>query len=79
MADRSALPDHQLPPPDEKEFTSITASALDPDSLSATPFNAKLSLVLADVASANTVVWDDDGSIKIVEKVRSVVVGSGYT
>jgi len=75
-AGRSVLPNYQLGF-GISELTSTTARALDPGSWSATAFNAKCSRVLAEVASANTVVCVDEGSINIDEKVNRVVVGSG--
>lgn len=53
--DISGLPSCQLPLRG-LELTSTTARALDPGSWSATAFNAKCNRVLAEVASANTVV-----------------------
>jgi len=76
MADIFVLPTYELKLRNGK-LTSMTARALDPGSWSATAFNAKCSRVLAEVASANTVVCVEKGSVNIDEKVKSVVVGSG--
>jgi hypothetical protein len=73
---RSVLPDCQLGPRRDK-LTSTTARALEPGSRSATAFNAKCNRVRAEVASANTVVCVEEGSMNIDEKVNRVVVGRG--
>jgi hypothetical protein len=73
---RFVMPDCQLDLR-KSQLTSTTARALDPGSWSATAFNAKCNRVLAEVASANTVVWVEEGSMNIDENVKRVVVGSG--
>jgi hypothetical protein len=58
-------------------LTSTTARALAPGSSPAKAFNASWSLVRAEVASASTVVCDDDGSRTTLQKARREVVGRG--
>jgi hypothetical protein len=54
-------------------LTSTTAKAGPVSS-----FNDRCNRVLAEVASARIVVWDEDGSTNTAENVRSDVDGSGY-